>query len=237
MARDGGPRAWAFLRRNPAYRAAWRAVDDAPVLEAAPFPVRIRSKADGHAGAWGLLAWKGPDRTGGVPSSPFWAQAPMLQGTWASAAPPLAGLLARSGARLDGLRLADGTLILKIENGPEAVQVRVGARTCWGAGLALRLGLGHADALALLHDAWRLVGEPRGDPRRRPKRSDGELLSVLDARLAGKSWRETATGLYGAERVAEDWSAESWMRSRVRRRGKKARLLMEGGYLDLVARR
>ena len=43
--------------------------------------------------------------------------------------------------------------------------------------------------------------------------------------------------LYGAQRVVAEWHTESWMRSRVRRRDKKARFLMEGGYRDLVAGR
>ena len=52
-----------------------------------------------------------------------------------------------------------------------------------------------------------------------------ELLTVLDPRLAGKSWRATAVDLYGAKRVAADWNTDAWIRSRVRRRGKKARML------------
>ena len=43
--------------------------------------------------------------------------------------------------------------------------------------------------------------------------------------------------LYGAKLVAEEWNTESWMRSRVRRLGKKARFLMESGYRDLAAGR
>ena len=43
----------------------------------------------------------------------------------AVAPPPLAPLVANAGARLSGLRLADGRLILKIENRSEAAQVRL----------------------------------------------------------------------------------------------------------------
>ena len=81
MATDGGPRAWAFLRRNPVYRAAWPAVAAGKVSEAAPFPVRIQSQADREALWWGLLAWEDPRRADG-PASPFWAGAPMLEGEW-----------------------------------------------------------------------------------------------------------------------------------------------------------
>ena len=116
----GGQRARAFLRRNPGYRAAWRAV-----FEAAPFPVRTRSQADRKALAWGLLGCEDLQVPGGHPSSPFWVEAPMFEGEWATGPPPLPERLARSGARIEGLRLADGTLILKIENGSEAAQIRI----------------------------------------------------------------------------------------------------------------
>lgn len=128
MGTDDGPRAWAFLRRNTVYRAAWREALERAVFEAAPFPVRVQSKADRHALKWGLLAWE-DSRTADGPASPFWAEAPMLQGEWATGAPALPEQLARSGARLEGLRLVDGTLILKIKDGENAAQVRVRAGT------------------------------------------------------------------------------------------------------------
>ena len=226
MATGGGPRAWAFLRRNPVYRALWRQGAARPVFEAAPFPVCIQSMADRQALEWGLLAWEGPLKING-PVSPFWAEAPMLDGEWGTGAPALPGLLAKSGARLEGLRLIDGTLILKIENGENAAQVRVRAGTGVGigAGLVLRLGFGHgqADAIARLEDLACLASESGPNRRHGGRGTDGELLTVLDGRFAGKSWRETAVDVYGAKRVAAEWHADGWMRARVRQGG------MEGG--------
>lgn len=60
---------------------------------------------------------------------------------------------------------------------------------------------------------------------------------VLDGHLAGKSDRELAVDLYGCERVAAEWSEDSWMRSAVRRRVRKARMIMNRGYRDLAAGR
>ena len=60
MGTDGGPRAWAFLRRNPVYGAASREAPERPAFEAAPFPVRIQSNADRQALKWGSLAWEDP---------------------------------------------------------------------------------------------------------------------------------------------------------------------------------
>ena len=70
---------------------------------------------------------------------------------------------------------------------------------------------------------------------RRLRIPDGELLRVLDARLAGKSLREMAIDLYGERRVAEDWSRDGSMKARVRWRVKRALWLMKGGYRVLVA--
>ena len=240
MGTDGGPRAWAFLRRNPVYRVAWRGALERPVFEAAPFPVRIQSKADRQGLTWGLLAWEDSHRPDG-PASPFWAEAPMLEGKWARGAPTLPGQLAKSGARLEGLRLIDGTLILKIENGEDAAQVRVRAGT--GAVIGARLALWHVfdpesgDASARLEDLRRVASEPAQHPRHGGRGTDRELLTVLDGRLAGKSWRETAVDLYGADAVAAEWHADGWMRARVRRRGEKARMMMQSGYRHLAAGR
>ena len=245
MASDGGPRAWAFLRRNPDYRRGWADAAAWPVFEAAPFPVRIQSQADREALAWGLLGWADPHGPGDNPSSPFWAEAPMLEGEWATGPPMLLELLARSGARLEGLRLADGSLILKIENRSVAVQVLMRARHAHSRagvdadvemGLVFRLGFGSGQRPPL---EWfeELECLARGRGPNAPHDGDRELLTVLDGRLAGKSWREIAVNLYGVKRVAVEWSTDGWMRSRVRRRHKKARFLMEGGYRDLVAAR
>ena len=244
MATDGGPRAWAFLRRNPVYRAAWPAAAAGKVSEAAPFPVRIQSQADREALWWGLLAWEDPRRAHG-PASPFWAGAPMLEGEWGPEPPPLARLVSNAGARLSALRLADGTLILKIENRSAAAQVRMRpgpahARTGFDSevatGLVIRLGFGAGQTQAL-ERLEELSSPARGPGPDAPHPADRELLTVLDGRLAGKSWRETAVDLYGADAVAAEWHADGWMRARVRRRGEKARMLMESGYRRLAAGR
>lgn len=51
---------------------------------------------------------------------------------------------------------------------------------------------------------------------------------------AGKSHRDIAIDLFGADAVKAEWDAGSWMRSRVRRRIRKALYLMNGGYRELL---
>ena len=97
-----------------------------------------------------------------------------------------------------------------------------------------RAGVGE---IVQIENLRRVLGEPAVHRPRGRSKSDGVLLSVLDMWLARKSWRQIAVQLYGAKRVAEGWSTESPMRSRVRRLGKKARFLMESGYRDLAAGR
>ena len=117
------------------------------------------------------------------------------------------------------------------------MRIGPGCDTGTGTGLVLAVGLGQAQAIERLGTLASLAVRPGSHPWGDRRGTDHELLTVLNGRLAGKSWRETAVDLYGAKRVAAEWNTDSWMRSRVRRLGKKARMLMEGGYRYLVAGR
>ena len=89
------PRAWSFLRCDPAYRAAWRDQAAPPAYERdTPFPVRIQSAADRAAVAdCSLLAWQNP-LAKVCPLSAFFSDVPMLDGTGLASAAPLLPLLA-----------------------------------------------------------------------------------------------------------------------------------------------
>ena len=81
--------------------------------------------ADREAAAWGLLAWEDPDDEAG-PASPFWAEAPTLEAIpspWPS--PAVAEIGNEPGWGLSGLRLADSAVVLKVECGAAAVQLRI----------------------------------------------------------------------------------------------------------------
>ena len=56
----------------------------------------------------------------------------------------------------------------------------------------------------------------------------------MEGLAAGRTARGIAMDVWGAEAVAGAWGADSWMRSQVRRRIRKARTLSEGGWRDLV---
>ncbi len=60
-------------------------------------------------------------------------------------------------------------------------------------------------------------------------------LRILDARLAGASYRDIAVALFGLGRVNEDWSApDEHLKNRIRRAAKRGTFLMDGGYRTLL---
>ena len=135
IVRGGGARAWQFLKRNPDFGEAWAVHAATPVLEAAPFRLARQSEADRAAARFGLLAWLDPFAVHG-PVSPFWSMAPMLRAAPAPAdGPGLAEMVRKAGASLAGLRLCDGTLVLKVERDGAALQLALadGARFDLGA--------------------------------------------------------------------------------------------------------
>ena len=74
-----GAHAWAYMRRDPDYRAAWAAHAAPPRFEAGAFPLRVQTGADLAAAAqWALLAWEDPGAAAW--RSPFWSGIPMLVG-------------------------------------------------------------------------------------------------------------------------------------------------------------
>ena len=163
MAAGDLARAWALLRLDRDYRAAWRIHAATPVYEpGTAFPVRVRSQADRIAARdWSLLAWADPD---GHAVSAFF-DTPMLDGEGSATRPPLMPMLQAAGARIEGLRLDDGALVLKAEAAGMARQVRIENPAPLLAGGGVRLfhdwGPALPVAIARLGDLWSVCG---GDP-------------------------------------------------------------------------
>ena len=173
---DHGAETWAFLRRHPGYRAAWREHTAAPEFEAAPFPVRVQSRDDlAAAGPWSLLAWENPGTVEDGSAWPFWDGLPMLEAIVSRRAPPLQPLLEEAGATVAGLRLRDGLLVLRIAQGGAAVQLLVECDRPLTAGDGLRvffdLDLRLSVRIGQLRDLWNVVGGPA--PRRGRVRGAG----------------------------------------------------------------
>ena len=116
MTNTGGPRAWQYLKRNPDYVESWRQSAIPAPDEPAPFPLRTQTEADREAAAWALVAREDPLAEDG-PASPFWVDAPTLEALPVPESPALLELLWAPEARLSGLRLESGAVILKAEQG------------------------------------------------------------------------------------------------------------------------
>ena len=63
---------------------------------------------------------------------------------------------------------------------------------------------------------------------------DGLPEAVMAGVAEGRSHRRIAEDLWGAEAVAREWAPESWMRAQLRRRVRKAKALLHGGWRDQV---
>ena len=121
MATGDAMRAWMVLRRVEDYEAAWREHAAAQAaLEPGPFPIRVQDAADLEAARFDLLAWEDPRERDG-PASPFWVEAHMVKAALAPGVAPLAGVVAEGGRSIEGLRLLDGALVLKIECGAAGI--------------------------------------------------------------------------------------------------------------------
>ena len=150
-------RAWRFIRASKGYRKAWRRRVPTPGLpEAAPFPVRLQTAADLAALEWGMGAWENPYEEDG-PLTPFWARIAMPDGMVTQDARPLAALAAEGGASLSGLRLGDGSLLLRIERNGAAAQLRISG----GAAFPSDGGLLLVREVARIEDVWSGVPAPR----------------------------------------------------------------------------
>ena len=83
-------------------------------------------------------------------------------------------LLRRAGARFAGLRLLDGTLVLKVSRGREIGQIRVSDGAAFdpalsGLEVAMRQGGSSPDGWVLLKSLDRIVFRQSGDPSSRPR--------------------------------------------------------------------
>ena len=160
LATTGAVSAWKFLRRNPDYIGSWRtAAEVRHGAEETDFPVREQTEADLKAAAWGLLAWEDPAAE--ADAAPFWADAPTLEAEAAPGGPAAVRVLGAGGARLSGLRLRDGALILRVGRVEEAVQLRFADAESFdpSCGVVLRLpvDLQLPVVLARVRDLWALA--------------------------------------------------------------------------------
>ncbi len=97
----------------------------ASFVESSGFPLRIQSEADLKAARWGLLAWEDPRTRSRF--SPFWVDDKMVRALAVKpeeSAPAVAVLARETGVSFTGLRVRDGSLVLKAKRGGRVEQFR-----------------------------------------------------------------------------------------------------------------
>ena len=95
-----------------------------------------------------MLAWEDPYAEFGL-VSPFWAVVPMMPAVAAPRATPLVGDATAPGLSVAGLRLTDGSLVIKLGRGRAATQFRLEPGS----------GFDAADGVLAQHD---VLAESRG---------------------------------------------------------------------------
>ena len=186
-----GIRAWLFLRHVEAYEAARRAhavlPAPEPVFEPGPFPIRMQTAADLEAAPFDLLAWADPEAADG-PASPFWVQSGMVEAVLEPDAEPLVSLVAAGRGTVEGLRLADRGLVLKIECAGAVVQIRVRGSATFpeDGGIEVRhsFGLRMPQSVGRMLDFWNVAG--LSAPRSGRGRGRGSGGCEGDGRTAGR---------------------------------------------------
>ncbi|ULU23301.1 DUF7011 domain-containing protein [Dyella terrae] len=227
---DGPALAWEYLRRNPDYRREW---------------LRHRRRPEA-AHAWGLRLLEDPARDARDAHPAWFPDHDSVLQLYPDADPP-PGAVVFAFWRIPGHKclIHDSKRLVLLARWP-------------GGCLRLALAPGLADGMAYVHvlrasasagtlqrvlAAWleqcAATGgaAPAALARSRPTPAallELHTLQALDATLAGASLRETAAGLFGADRVAESWHADGGLRSRVRRLVRRGQTLMHGGYRRLA---
>ena len=166
----GERRVWWKLKRSRRYVADWCANAGTPApIEAGPFPVRAQTVADLAAARWGLLAWEDPEQTE-RPAAPFWSGVRAFDGVAEpaeDASETLAEVARQGGAVVSGLRLLDGSVILRLSRARREEQIRIAdgasfdaAESSFHMWMAV-INPGTREKLAELESLWAIVHPPR----------------------------------------------------------------------------
>lgn len=239
--------AWEYLRRNPSYRggfdenAGFDHHEDLVVNGVQCFHLEKRSFA---AKAWGLVAFECPDRTAET-ANVFWHPDVSRRIVPCDCAP----IDGWTGAAFDLLKLSGRRQLLITEN----AEYLVVQRNCKSARLVAHgrslltgpvkatfhiEGLERAGRVAeTLRTLASFMNEQQSKALELGQ-SESQLhdyLIALDGHLEGRTYRDIAEVLYGADRVNEVWTNETrHLKDKVRRAVASGIELMNGGYRKLL---
>jgi hypothetical protein len=239
--------AWEFLRRNPAYRAAWLETRRARrVVRLAPRVMLIESdEVAVDAADWCLLPPLEDPARDARQASVFWASAdcpavlPVLAvpGGARGACSPL--LRAKYKCRIAVYVAPDGRQHVLFTHHGRSIQLEVTGLSIFTAKQLLAAVAPPHDRFSSHVHAMRRLADlmihndlrPQFYPTYAQSRRLAEVLQALDGWLDGATHRRIAAGLFGKERADHMWRHQRrHMLDRVRRAIKRGRALMNGGY-------
>jgi hypothetical protein len=246
--------AWEFLRRNPDYRADWRASVPRRLshvtLKDGTRLLRLRRRYP-RAERWGLYAFADPSFPARRAPA-FWhldaLRIVVRLRAERPAEPPKrhksTGLLALSDFKVDRVvAIGVDNVPLVLMKGPGSY---VPVEICGLAALSLPFSpVFEIDGLLDLGAQTELLKRLHRFAAQTPTASSRSTFSIderlhhaliaLDESLAGKTYRQIAITIYGEKRVAEEWQGPSqFLKDRTRRLVAKGTELMKGGYRDLL---
>jgi len=241
--------AWEFLRRHQDYRTDWRvATPRSPprvLLRDGTLLIRLRRRYP-RAERWGLYAFADPSHpTGTTPV--FWlptvsrriVRARCDMGTDLPHAVTLAQFRAERFAMIG----SDGAPVVAFRGGCSAGLVAPGWHVLTRPA-AVTFELDGFNGFSAQIEGLRLLQRltlpvplaPVARPAVKANERLFHALTALDGSLAGRSYREIATTIFGQHRVARDWNAASrFLKDRTRRLVARGHALMNGGYRDLLS--
>ncbi|MFN0190560.1 MAG: DNA -binding domain-containing protein [Aestuariivirga sp.] len=239
--------AWEFLRRNPDYRRDYdenvgKGHRNGGFMNGTQcFHIVGPSVA---AEVWGLVAFERPRRTG-LTASVFWCPDVLSRIVPCDCA-EIDGcngmafdLLKLSGRRL--LLIADEAEYLVVQGGQRSARLVAHGRSLLSGPVKATFHVEGLDRVQRAFETLRILASFMDDqPTTEPELGQTELqlrdyLIALDGHLEGRSYRDIAQVLYGAERVAETWSADTRsLKDKVRRAVGRGVELMNGGYRKLL---
>lgn len=166
-AKKASSTAWEFLRKNPDYISDWHHFGTMPAIkdDTRPFNIYEQHPSDQSADKWGLFTFQDPVASP-ERSTPFWSIAPTLEAEVVHASQvSLLPMLRETGAKITGLLLLNGDIILKVEHGASTVLVRIKDAKAFDetSGLILRLPLDLRLPVRLTRskDLWKIAAGER----------------------------------------------------------------------------
>lgn len=238
--------AWECLRRNPQYIRDWefsRIGNHTDIKDIKNDTELIQSGVDVNAEhKWGLIKYIDPNDSD--PTNVFWSlklSNRSVRVTLSNTGNIKGGYTWGDISNLPGirhkiLRMHDNTLCVKIfdQNGYFQLFIENTTALMADSNLYIYIPLNLAsDVFSKNIQILQRIVNHKIDVGVKGEQYLG-LLKTIDDRKQGFSHRDIASKIFGKELVNSEWSADSWVRAKIRYRIKKANELINRGYLNFL---